>query len=128
VVDVEVGPSNRPSTNFSRSSRRTEVSIRASLTPAGGDGPDDELGPGLATELVTAGVDDLDYWVEPAEVFHALRPGGHRLAHDHAVADQASVGAHDALEAELVTEQVGDHSIVSGLAGTSVGTSARGCY
>ena len=85
--------------------------MRSSLTRPERTAVDHQLGPGLAAELVTSGIDDLDDPVELAEVLHAPGAGRHRLAHDDAVADQSPVGADDAVEAELVAQQLGDHSV-----------------
>ena len=88
--------------------------MRSLADPPGTDRCDHQLGPGLAAELVTASIDDLDDPFELAQVLDAPRPGRHRLAHDDAVADQSPVGADDAVEAELVAQQLGDHSMVEG--------------
>ncbi|GJD03055.1 hypothetical protein ColKHC_11880 [Colletotrichum higginsianum] len=75
---------------------------------------DDELDALLAAELVDAGVEDAGGALELRQALDPPRAGGHVLAADHRVRDQAPVGDDDALEAELLPQEAGDDLLVEG--------------
>ena len=65
----------------------------------GGHQVEDELGAGLATELVGAGIQHLLDALARREVFDAPGTCGEGLAEDEPVVDQPEVGAHQPVEA-----------------------------
>ncbi len=72
----------------------------------------DDLGALLAAELVAAGLQGAGRPLGRAQVLQAPGAGRVRLPEDRGVVEQAPVGAHDAVEAELLPEQAGDHALV----------------
>ena len=70
------GSSKRPSRNLSRSSRRTDTSMRASSTSTRANEVDDDLGAGLAAELVDTRVERLQRALLRAQVLDAPGTGG----------------------------------------------------
>src|SRR5215207_8189566 len=62
----------------------------------------------LASELISAGVEDFDHALAGSEMFDSPRPGGQHLIADDVVVHQLPVGDDHAVEAELVTQQVTD--------------------
>ena len=73
---------------------------------------DDDLGARLAAELIDARLDRLERAFLPAQVLDAPRPGRPHDAVEHGIAEQAPVGADDAVEPVALPQEAGDHAAV----------------
>ena len=80
--------------------------------PPGADEIDDQLGTGLAAELVAPGLNHPRHPVVPAQVLHAPGARGKRQAGHVLVGDEAPIGADDAVVPELVAQQRGNDGAV----------------
>ena len=81
------------------------------VDPARAHELDDDLGAGLAAELVDAGVEAFSARSSRAQVLDAPGAGGPDRAGEQRVVEQPPVGADDAVEAVALAEQPGDHAV-----------------